>query len=242
MKKSLFLLAVILLISAVYLSCDLNADNQAVATKAALETPKGKFSYAFGTDFGKYISNTMKQVGVDMDYAIILQAIRDQIDTTRQALMNDSEFMVAMQELMAEMQRVRSVKNLEAQNVFLEKNKSEDDVVSTASGLQYRVLAEGTGQVAKDGDTVSVHYTGTLIDGLKFDSSVDKNQPLTVVLSDGQLIQGWIEMLRLMKKGSKVKVWIPSNLGYGEMGKPPFIAGNSLLVFDMELLDIKPAK
>ena len=240
MKKSLFLLAII--ISAVFLSCDLNADNQTVATKAALETPKGKFSYAFGTDFGKYISNTMKQVGVDLDHAIILQAIRDQLDTTRQALMNDSEFMVAMQELMVEMQRARSLKNLEAQKAFLEKNKSEDDVVSTASGLQYKVLAEGTGQVAKDGDTVSVHYTGTLIDGSKFDSSVDKNQPLTVVLSDGQLIQGWIEMLHLMKKGSKVKVWIPSNLGYGEMGKPPFIAGNSLLIFEMELLDIKPPK
>jgi len=224
------------------MSCDLNADNQTVATKAALETPKGKFSYAFGTDFGKYISNTMKQIGVDMDYSIILQAIRDQLDTTRQALMNDSEFMVAMQELMAELQRVRNLKNLEIQNAFLEKNKSEDDVISTASGLQYIVLAEGSGKNAKEGDTVTVHYTGTLLDGLKFDSSVDKKQPLSVVLSEGQLIQGWIEMLRLMKKGTKVKVWIPSNLGYGEMGQPPFIAGNSLLIFDMELLDIKPAK
>jgi FKBP-type peptidyl-prolyl cis-trans isomerase len=239
MKKSLFLLAV--LISVVFLSCDLNADNKAVATKAALETPKGKYSYAFGTDFGKYISNTMKQIDVEMDYSIILQAIRDQMDTTRQALMNDSEFMAAMQELMAEVQRVRSIKNLETQNAFLEKNKGEDDVISTASGLQYIVLAEGGGPAAKEGDTVTVHYTGTLIDGMKFDSSIDKNQPLSVVLSDGQLIQGWIEMLRLMKKGSKVKTWIPSNLGYGEMGKPPFIAGNSLLIFEMELLDIKPA-
>jgi FKBP-type peptidyl-prolyl cis-trans isomerase len=240
MKKSLFLFAV--LISTVFISCDLNADNQTVATKAALETPKGRYSYAFGTDFGKYISGTMKQIGVDLDYAIILQAIRDQIDTTRQALMNDSEFMVAMQELMVELQRVRNLKNLETQNAFLEKNKNEDDVISTASGLQYIVIAEGSGQTAKEGDTVTVHYTGTLIDGIKFDSSVDKNQPLAVVLAEGQLIQGWIEMLRLMKKGSKVKVWIPSNLGYGEMGKPPFIAGNSLLIFDMELLDIKPAK
>lgn len=239
MKKSLFLLAAIII--AVFISCDLNADNQTVATKAALETPKGKFSYAFGTDFGKYISNTMKQIGVEMDYSIILQAIRDQMDTTRQALMNDSEFMAAMQELMVEVQRVRNVKNLETQNVFLEKNKSEDDVISTASGLQYIVLTEGNGPMAKEGDTVTVHYTGTLLEGLKFDSSVDKNQPLTIVLSDGQLIQGWIEMLRLMKKGSKVKTWIPSNLGYGEQGKPPFIAGNSLLIFEMELLDIKPA-
>jgi len=240
MKKSLLLLAA--LTSLVFLSCDLNADNKAVATKAALETPKGKYSYAFGTDFGKYISNTMKQVGVEMDYNIILQAIRDQIDTTRQALMNDSEFMVAMQELMVEVQRVRSLKNLEAQNAFLEKHKTEDDVISTESGLQYIVLAEGGGPLAKEGDTVTVHYTGTLMEGLKFDSSVDKNQPLTVVLSEGQLIQGWIEMLRLMKKGGKVKVWVPSHLGYGEKGKPPFIAGNSLLIFDMELLDVKPAK
>jgi len=240
MKKSLLFLAA--LTSLIFLSCDLNADNKSVATKAALETPKGKYSYAFGTDFGKYMSGTMKQVGIDMDYNIILQGIRDQLDTTRQALMNDSEFMVAMQELMVEVQRVRSLKNLSAQKEFLEKHKTEDDVVSTASGLQYIFLAEGSGPVAKDGDTVSVHYTGTLVDGMKFDSSVDKNQPLVTVLSEGQLIQGWIEMLRLMKKGSKVKVWIPSNLGYGEAGKPPFIAGNSLLIFDMELLDIKPAK
>jgi len=234
MKKSLFLLAA--LMSTIFMSCDLNADN-----KTVLETPKSKFSYAFGTDFGKYISNTMKQIGVDMDYSIILQAIRDQLDTTRQALMNDSEFMVAMQELMVEVQRVRNVKNLEIQNAFLEKNKGEDDVISTASGLQYIILTEGKGQTAKEGDTVTVHYTGTLIDGVKFDSSIDKNQPLSIVLAEGQLIQGWIEMLRLMKKGSKVKVWIPSNLGYGEMGQPPFIAGNSLLIFEMELLDIKPA-
>jgi FKBP-type peptidyl-prolyl cis-trans isomerase len=238
MKKSLFLL--VALMSTIFTSCDLNADNQTVATKAALETPKGRFSYAFGTDFGKYISNTMKQIDVDFDYSIILQAIRDQMDTTRQALMNDSEFMVAMQELMVEVQRVRNAKSLEAQNAFFEKNKGEDDVISTASGLQYVILTEGSGQTAKEGDTVTVHYTGTLIDGTKFDSSIDKNQPLSIVLSEGQLIQGWIEMLSLMKKGNKVKVWIPSNLGYGETGKPPFISGNSLLVFEMELLDIKP--
>jgi FKBP-type peptidyl-prolyl cis-trans isomerase len=238
MKKSLFLL--VALMGAIFMSCDLNADNQAVATKAALETPKGKFSYTFGTDFGKYISNTMKQIDVDFDYSIILQAIRDQMDTTRQALMNDSEFMAAMQELMAEVQRVRNVKSLDAQNAFLEKNKGETDVISTANGLQYVVLTEGSGQTAKEGDTVTVHYTGTLIDGTKFDSSIDRNEPLSIALAEGQLIQGWIEMLSLMKKGNKVKVWIPSNLGYGEAGKPPIISGNSLLVFEMELLDIKP--
>ncbi|MDR2732697.1 MAG: FKBP-type peptidyl-prolyl cis-trans isomerase, partial [Fibromonadaceae bacterium] len=142
----------------------------------------------------------------------------------------------------AQIEREQKAKeNLVAQNEFFEKNKSEPGVASTESGLQYITLAQGSGNPAKDGDTISVHYTGTLLDGTKFDSSLDRNQPLSITLGEGQLIPGWVEMLRLMKKGDKVKTWIPSKLAYGENGNP-VIPGNSLLVFEMELLDIKPAK
>jgi FKBP-type peptidyl-prolyl cis-trans isomerase len=234
MKKSLFLSVIAL--SAIFASCDLNADNKAVATKA-LETPKGQHSYALGANYGVAI----KQVKADLDYAIILQGIKDQLDTTKPALMNDSQISAALQDLIHAMEKQKAQGNLESQKAFLEKNKNEVGVIATASGLQYMVMAEGSGEIAKDGDVVSVHYTGTFLNGAKFDSSIDRNQPLAVELGEGRLIPGWVEMLRLMKKGEKVKVWIPSELGYGENGNHA-IPGGSLLIFDMELLDIQAAK
>jgi FKBP-type peptidyl-prolyl cis-trans isomerase len=249
MKKSILLSAIAS--GAIFASCDLNADNKAVSNKAALETPKGKHSYAIGTDMGRAI----KQIEADLDYSMVLQGIKDQLDTSKPALMNDSEVTAALQDFMLEMRKARmakdsilmeerkqkAVENLATQNSFLEKNKSEVGVASTESGLQYIVTTAGSGNPAKDGDTVTVHYTGTLLDGTKFDSSIDRSQPLSITLGEGQLIPGWVEILRLMKKGDKVKAWIPSSLGYGEHGNQ-VIPGNSLLIFEMELLDIKPAK
>jgi len=246
MKKTLLLS--VIAVSAIFLACDLNASNKAVANKAALETSKGKHSYAIGMDMGRAI----KQIEADLDPNMIIQGIKDQLDTTKPALMNDSEFTAALQDLMLEMRKSRlakdsvlmeerklkAVENLANQKAFLEKNKSEVGIVGTGSGLQYISLAQGSGNTAKDGDTISVHYTGTLLDGTKFDSSIDRQEPLSLTLGEGMLIPGWVEMLRLMKKGDKVKVWIPSTLGYGEHGNQ-VIPGNSLLVFEMELLDIK---
>jgi len=248
MKTSLFPIAA--LMGLISTSCDLNADSQAVANKAALETQKGKHSYAFGANFGRYIASELKQIEVEMDNALILQAIKDQLDSSSQKLMNDSDVTAALQDLIAEIQKARIAKdsilkaeNLASQTEFLEKNKSEIGIVTTESGLQYMVLTEGSGNAAKDGDTVSVHYAGTLLNGTEFDSSIKRNQPLSIVLAEGQLINGWVEMLRLMKKGEKVKAWVPSGLAYGEQGnRNPVIPGNSMLIFEMELLDIKSAK
>ncbi len=226
------------------MSCDLNASNKEASTKAALETVKGKHSYAVGIDMGRAI----KQIDADLDYSVVLQGIKDQLDTTKPALMNDSEVIAAMQDLMLEMRNARIAKdsakaaaNLAGQNEFLEKNKGEVGIAVTESGLQYIKVTEGSGEVAKDGDTVSVHYRGSLLDGTVFDSSIERNSPLSIVLGEGQLIKGWVEALRLMKKGDKFKVWIPSSLAYGEQGNQ-VIPGNSLLIFEMELLDIKTAK
>jgi FKBP-type peptidyl-prolyl cis-trans isomerase len=109
-------------------------------------------------------------------------------------------------------------------------------LVTTASGLQYEVLKEGDGAVAKAGQTVAVHYTGWLTNGTKFDSSVDRGQPFQFVLGTGQVIKGWDEGVAGMKVGEKRKLTIPSNLGYGDRGAGNVIPPNATLVFDVELL------
>jgi len=113
------------------------------------------------------------------------------------------------------------------------------NVVTTASGLKYEVLREGNGPVATAGQTVSVHYTGWLTDGTKFDSSVDRGQPFSFTLGAGQVIKGWDEGVAGMKVGEKRKLTIPSDLGYGDRGAGSVIPPNATLVFDVELLGIQ---
>ncbi len=116
---------------------------------------------------------------------------------------------------------------------------NEDDMTTTATGLRYQDLAEGTGSEARAGNSVSVHYTGWLTDGSKFDSSRDRGTPLTFQLGAGRVIPGWEEGVAGMKVGGKRKLVIPSDLGYGTRGAPPVIPPNSTLVFDVELLEIR---
>jgi len=111
--------------------------------------------------------------------------------------------------------------------------------VTTASGLKYVELVEGTGPSPRQGQTAVVHYTGTLTNGTKFDSSVDRGQPYNFVLGAGSVIKGWEEGVGSMKVGGKRKLIVPPDLGYGPMGRPPSIPGNSTLIFDVELLDVK---
>ncbi len=129
--------------------------------------------------------------------------------------------------------------NKQAGIEFLEKNKSKKGVITTASGLQYEVITEGTGVVPNIDDKVSVHYKGSLVDGTVFQSSYDMGRPATLPLKG--VIKGWTEVLQLMKVGSKYKIYVPSELGYGEAGEPRGgIKPNSVLIFEMELLSILP--
>jgi peptidylprolyl isomerase len=111
--------------------------------------------------------------------------------------------------------------------------------VTTASGLRYVDVVQGTGATPQRGQTVTVNYTGTLTDGRKFDSSVDKGQPYSFRIGFGEVIKGWDEGIMSMKVGGKRKLTIPSNLAYGPMGRPPNIPPNSTLLFDVELLNVK---
>jgi FKBP-type peptidyl-prolyl cis-trans isomerase FklB len=123
-----------------------------------------------------------------------------------------------------------------AGDAFLAANAKKDGVTTTASGLQYKVIKSGTGASPKATDQVKVHYTGTTIDGNVFDSSVQRGQP--IVFPVGQVIPGWIEALQLMKVGDKWQLVIPAKLAYGPQSPSPAIPTNSVLIFEVELLDI----
>ena len=124
-----------------------------------------------------------------------------------------------------------------AYDFFLEKNKSNAGVKVTPSGLQYEIIKEGTGKMPADSDMVKVHYHGTLVDGKVFDSSVDRGEPAQFPV--GEVIPGWTEALKMMPVGSKWKIYLPANLGYGERA-PQEIGPNKVLIFEVELLEIVP--
>jgi len=119
---------------------------------------------------------------------------------------------------------------------FLAENKTKEGVIATESGLQYKIITQGNGPKPEESSTVKVHYTGQLLDGTVFDSSVQRGESATFGVS--QVIQGWTEVLLLMPVGSKYQVWIPSNLAYGQQGAGQQIKPNSVLTFEIELLEI----
>ena len=123
-----------------------------------------------------------------------------------------------------------------AGEAFLKENGAREGVMTTASGLQYEVLEEGTGTQPEAGDQVTVHYTGKLIDGTVFDSSVERGEPATFGVT--QVIPGWVEALQMMKEGAKWRLFIPSNLAYGPNGAGGAIGPNATLIFDVELIKV----
>jgi FKBP-type peptidyl-prolyl cis-trans isomerase FkpA/FKBP-type peptidyl-prolyl cis-trans isomerase FklB len=158
----------------------------------------------------------------------------------KESAVNPADLEKAMADLRADVSKKseeRAATNKKAGEEFLAKNKTNKDVKTTESGLQYIVEKEGTGPMPKATDSVKVHYRGTLIDGTEFDSSYKRNEP--AVFPVGGVIKGWGEALQLMKVGSKWKVFIPPSIGYGEQGQPPVIPPSAVLVFEIELLDIE---
>jgi FKBP-type peptidyl-prolyl cis-trans isomerase FklB len=151
--------------------------------------------------------------------------------------MTPEEAQTAINEFFAKQKTEVMSKNKKAGEEFLAKNKSNEGIVTTASGLQYKVLVAGTGAKPKATDTVDCHYEGRLIDGTVFDSSYRRGQSAQFPVNG--VIPGWVEALQLMPVGSKWQLYIPSELAYGEYGAGETIEPNSTLIFDVELLGIK---
>lgn len=204
---------------------------------AVLETDIAKMSYVIGLQFG----GSLKEAGMELDMAAFGAAVDDAVKGREPALTPEqmAEAQNALREQMMAKRKAEQEKGKAESAAFLSANGARPEVKTTASGLQYEVLTEGTGPMPKATDTVSVHYKGTLVDGKTFDSSYDRGEPATFQINN--LIPGWVEALPMMKVGSKWKLFIPSELGYGERGAGE-IPPNSTLIFEMELLEIKASE
>lgn len=210
------------------------------ADPGPFKTPKEKNSYMLGVNLGKQL----KQNDVEVDYDVYMRGLKDAI--AGKELLNEEQFREAMMAFQQEIRektmakrKVDSEKARKAGEEFLAENKKKDGITTTASGLQYKVETKGTGKVPAVGDTVTCHYRGTLVDGTEFDSSYKRGQPAEFPVTG--VIKGWTEALQLMPIGSKWKLFIPSNLAYGDNGSPPKIPGGAALIFDIELIDAKPS-
>ena len=217
----------------------LSACSQGQKSRVELKNEMDSVSYAIGTDIG----NNFKQSKLDsVNIDAIAMGLRDGLDGT--SVMTDEVLqevvqgymMRKQQQQMAEDQAKGEVNKVEGEK-YLAENAKKPGVETTASGLQYEVITMGTGPKPTATDEVKVHYTGRLIDGTEFDSSVSRGEP--AVFPVGQVIPGWVEGIQLMPVGSKFKFHIPSDLAYGAGGAPGgAIPPNSVLVFDVELLEI----
>jgi len=218
------------------------ASSTARSGATALTTKKQKQSYAIGANFGL----GLKQQPIDVDPAIVAQGVKDALSGGKLALSNE-EAGAVLKELQADLQKKQEVMmsqmsdtNKKEGAAFLAANKSKEGVVTTASGLQYKVEKQGTGPKPTAGDTVVCNYRGTLINGKEFDSSYKRGQPASFPVSG--VIRGWTEALQLMPVGSKWELYVPSELAYGERGAGADIGPGSTLIFEVELLSIQGKK
>lgn len=198
-----------------------------VIMKNALDS----FSYAMGLS----IASFYKEQGVqNINNNLVLRALNDM--KTGKPLMDDNQANNCMVTYVQGMRGEKAAGNKKAGEAFLAENRKQPGIISLPSGLQYQVLKESTGVKPAATDKVKVHYTGSLLDGTVFDSSVQRGEPLEIAVNG--VIPGWIEALQLMPVGSKWKLFIPSHLAYGDNGAGPAIKPGSTLIFEVELLDI----
>ncbi len=189
------------------------------------------------------IGRNIKAQALDVDTKVIAQGLMDFFDSTKLMLKDEQAQQVLSAwrtELMKKQQAEAAVKGEENKKTgadFLEANKTKEGVKTTASGLQYKVIKEGSGAKPKAEQSVTVHYTGTFVDGTKFDSSVDRGEPATFGLT--QVIPGWTEGLQLMSVGAKYMLYIPTELAWGERGFGQNVPPNAAVIFEVELLEIK---
>jgi FKBP-type peptidyl-prolyl cis-trans isomerase FklB len=201
----------------------------------AMKTEQDKVSYILGHQIGSDFKNNNIQVNPEF----VLQGMKEAQAGTPSAINPEEtrKIMTSFQEGIQKARKTNGEKSIQEGKKFLEENSKKTGVVTLPSGLQYKVVTEGKGEIPKDTDKVEVHYRGKLINGKEFDSSYGRGTPAEFGVT--QVIKGWTEALKLMKTGSKWEVYIPGNLAYGENGAGKDIGPNETLIFDVELLSIK---
>jgi FKBP-type peptidyl-prolyl cis-trans isomerase FklB len=209
--------------------------------KPTFKDDKEKASYGVGMTFG----NQIKRAGFELDVDIVVSAMKDVL-AGHELKLTDQQARETIMAYQQEARKKTAEKNKKEGDEFLAANLKKEGIKthtvtlpdSKTADFQYRVITEGTGVSPKSNDVVSVNYRGTLINGKEFDSSAKRGQPTK--LAANRFIKGWTEALQLMKVGSKWEVFIPSTLGYGDMGSGPLIEPGSTLIFEVELLGIEP--
>jgi FKBP-type peptidyl-prolyl cis-trans isomerase FklB len=208
-------------------------------TPLALKTQKDKVSYAIGLNIGK----SLRKDSVEVDPNIFFRGLKDALAGAK-TLLTEEEMKSVMTTLQSELRKQQEETmrqageiNKKAGEAFLAENKTKEGVVTLPSGLQYKILKQGTGPKPSATDSVVCNYRGTLMDGTEFDSSYKRGQPATFPVSG--VIKGWTEAVQLMPVGSKWQLFVPSELGYGNRGAGADIGPNATLIFEVELLSIQ---
>ncbi|WP_440877609.1 FKBP-type peptidyl-prolyl cis-trans isomerase [Thalassotalea sp. PLHSN55] len=225
--------------------CQEEVKKEEVKAPVALETEVQKQAYGLGASIGMYMERNLEEqakLGLSLEQDLIVRGFIESIDGNSVMTKEEVQSVLAsldqtMQAKQQEQAAVEAEASLAEGQKFLEENAKKEGVQVTESGIQYQVLTEGEGAKPVATDTVTVHYKGTFLNGEEFDSSYSRNQPAVFPLN--RVIAGWTEGVQLMSVGSKYKFTIPSDLAYGPAGNPPRIPGNSVLEFEIELLDIQ---
>lgn len=227
------------LLLSIVLGVALLAGQASAGEKKELQTIKEKQGYSIGVDMG----NRFKSSAIDVDADAIAQGLKDALSGGK-LMMTEPEMKETLTRLQKEVMEKQAEKNKQAAEknkkegeAFLAANKTKPGVKTLPSGLQYKVIKEGSGKTPKAEDSVVTNYRGTLTDGTEFDSSYKRGQPATFPVKG--VIPGWTEALQLMKEGSKWELYIPSNLAYGERGAGNTIGPNATLIFEIELISVK---
>ena len=221
------------------LSIGLIACNEDSAKKLTLDSATQKASYSYGVD----VATRLKQQGIDLDINALNQGIADAYNGSKLALTGEEQvqaktsFQEELRKKLTAEASVAGEKNLTEGKAFLAENAKKEGVITTDSGLQYKIISSGEGKQPAADDTVTTHYKGTLIDGREFDSSYKRNTPASFPVKG--VIKGWTEALQLMHVGDKWQLFIPSDLAYGPSKRSELIDANSTLIFELELLSIK---